>query len=115
MSRFLKSAGLAVVFAGALFLTACPSQTTISKINANPAKYQNKEVGIVGTVTDSYGLMGNGAYELDDGTGKIWVATTRGVPARGARVGASGRLHTGFSFGGRSFGTVLEEKDRRAK
>jgi hypothetical protein len=115
MNLIRKSVGLVLVCAIAVILTACPSQTTISKINANPAKYQNKEVGIVGTVTDSYGVMGSGTYEIDDGTGRIWVATTRGVPSRGARVGAVGKLHTGFSFGGRSFGTVLEEKDRRAK
>lgn len=115
MKVIRKTGYLAVVCAFTLLLTACPSRTTISKINADPAKYQNKEVGIVGTVTDSYGVMGNGAYELDDGTGKLWVATTRGVPARGSRIGASGRVHTGFSFGGRSFGTVLQETDRRAK
>jgi hypothetical protein len=115
MKVIRKTGYLAVVCAFTLFLTACPSRTTISKINADPAKYQNKDVGIVGTVTDSYGVMGNGAYEIDDGTGKLWVATTRGVPARGSRIGASGRIHTGFSFGGRSFGTVLQETDRRAK
>ena len=115
MKVIRKTGYLAAVCVVTLFLTACPSRTTISKINADPAKYQNKEVGIVGTVTDSYGVMGNGAYEIDDGTGKLWVATTRGVPARGARIGASGRVHTGFSFGGRSFGTVLQETDRRAK
>jgi hypothetical protein len=30
-------------------------------------------------------------------------------------VGAKGRVYTGFSFGGRSFGTVIEETDRRVK
>lgn len=106
---------LSVVLGVTLVLTACPSRTTVSKINADPAKYKNKEVSIVGTVTDSYGVLGNGAYEIDDGTGKLWVATTRGVPARGSRVGASGRVHTGFSFGGRSFGTVLQETNRRTQ
>ena len=104
------SAILAAVF----LFTACPQQTTISKINADPGRYRNKEVGIAGTVKDSYGVLGNGAYELDDGTGRIWVVTTRGGPSRGSRVGAKGKIYTGFSFGGRSFGTVLEEKDRRA-
>ena len=102
---------MAVVF----LLTACPSQTTISKINADPGRYRDKEVGIVGNVTDSYGVLGNGAYEIDDGTGRLWVVTKRGVPARGSRVGAKGRVYTGFNFGGRNFGTVLEETDRRAK
>ena len=65
---------------GALALTACPSKTTIAKINQNPSRYQNQQVGLIGTVTDSYGMLGNGIYELDDGTGRIWVMTTRGVP-----------------------------------
>jgi hypothetical protein len=104
-----------LLLTGVLLLTACPSQTTISRINADPGRYRDKEVGIVGTVTDSYGVLGNGAYEIDDGTGRLWVVTTRGVPSRGSRVGAKGRVYTGFSFGGRSFGTVLQETDRRAK
>jgi len=71
-----------VILAGALLLTACPQQETISRINADPGRYRNKEVGVVGTVTDSYGVLGNGAYEIDDGTGRIWVVTQRGVPSR---------------------------------
>jgi len=54
----------------------------ISKINADPARYRNKEVAIVGTVRDSYGALGNGAYEIDDGTGRLWVVTRRGIPSR---------------------------------
>ena len=111
-----KKAGFgSLILIGALLLTACPSQETISRINADPGRYRNKEVGIVGTVTDSYGVLGNGAYEIDDGTGRLWVVTTRGVPSRGSRVGTKGKVHTGFSFGGRSFGTVLQESDRRVK
>jgi hypothetical protein len=98
-----------------LFLTACPQQESISKINADPGRYSTKEVGIVGRVTDSYGVPGYGAYEIDDGTGRLWVVTTRGVPSRGSRVGTKGRIYSGITWGGRSFGTVLEETDRRAK
>jgi len=104
-----------VLIGGTLLLTACPSQTNIARINANPDRYRGKEVAIVGKVTDSYGVLGNGAYEIDDGTGRIWVATTRGVPARGARVGTKGYVHNGFTFGGHSFGTVVEETGRRTQ
>jgi len=110
-----KIAAGAIVLAAVLFLTACPSQTTISRINADPARYRNKEVAIVGTVTDSYGALGQGAYEVDDGTGRIWVVTRRGVPSRGARVGVKGRVYNGFNFGGRNYGTVIEETDRQFK
>ena len=110
-----KLGGTSLLLAVVFLFTACPSQTTISKINADPARYRDKEVAIVGTVRDSYGVLGNGAYEIDDGTGRLWVVTKRGVPSRGARVGAKGRVYTGFNFGGRNFGTVLEETDRRSK
>ena len=111
-----KQAGLgSLILIGALLLTACPKQETISRINADPGRYRNKEVGVVGTVTDSYGVLGNGAYEIDDGTGRLWVVTTRGVPSRGSRVGTKGKIYTGFSWSGRSFGTVLQETDRRVK
>ena len=111
-----KTVGLTFFLAVAVFiLTACPSQTTISRINADPAHYRNKEIGVAGRVTDSYGVLGQGAYEVDDGTGRLWVVTNRGVPSRGSQVGATGKVYTGFNFGGRSFGTVLEETDRRAR
>lgn len=114
--HLLKKIGAAsFVFAAVLLLTACPSQTTISKINADPARYRNKEVAIVGTVRDSYGALGQGAYEIDDGTGRLWVVTKRGVPSRGAHVGVKGHVYTGFNFGGRNYGTVIEETDRRVK
>jgi len=115
MHAIRQSAILLLIIGGALLLTACPSQTNIAKINADPGRYRNKEVGIIGRVTDSYGVMGNGAYEIDDGTGRIWVATRRGIPSRGSQVGTKGYVHNGFSFGGRSYGTVIEETDRRAK
>lgn len=114
--HFVKRLGLAVVLVAAVvLLTACPSQTSISKINADPARYRDKEVGIAGTVRDSYGALGQGAYEIDDGTGRLWVVTRRGVPSRGARIGVKGHVHTGFSFNGRNYGMVLEETDRATK
>ncbi|MGH9900654.1 MAG: hypothetical protein ACRD68_02325 [Pyrinomonadaceae bacterium] len=97
-------------------LTACPSRTNIAKINADPDRYRNKDVAIAGTVTDGYGVpFLGGAYELDDGTGKIWVVSRSGAPTRGAKVGAKGRIITGFTFRDRNFGTVLEESDRRSR
>ncbi len=115
MSLRIRAIGLAVVLAVTFFVTACPQRETISKINADPGKYSNKEVAVAGTVRDSYGLLNFGVYEIDDGTGRLMVVTRSGVPARGSKVGAKGRVYTGASYGGRSFGTVLEETERRAK
>jgi hypothetical protein len=107
---------LPALFAAVLGLAACPSQTNIGKITADPDRYMDKEVGIVGRVTDSYGVpFVGGAYELDDGTGKIWVVTQRGTPSKGSRVGVKGRVYTGATFRGRNFGTAIREEDRRVK
>ena len=109
-----KTAAFLVLLSAALLFTAC-EKTNIAKINADPDRYRGKQVGITGRVTDSYGVLGAGAYEIDDGTGRIWVATRRGVPSKGSRVGTKGYVHNGFSFAGRSFGTVMEETDRRTQ
>ncbi|HZH32095.1 MAG TPA: hypothetical protein VEY11_15115 [Pyrinomonadaceae bacterium] len=100
-----------------LLFTACPSRTNIGKILDNPDRFRDKEVGIAGTVEDGYSVpFVGGAYKLDDGTGEIWVVSKRGgAPRKGAQVGAKGRVLQGFSFGGRNFGTVIEETDRRSK
>jgi hypothetical protein len=108
---------LTLTLASVLLLTACPSQTTIGKINRDPDRYVNKDVAIIGNVTDSYGVtFVGGAYKVDDGTGSIWVASRGGnVPSKGARVGVRGRVLNGFSFGGRNFGTVIEESEHRTR
>jgi hypothetical protein len=107
---------LPVLLAAVLGLAACPSQTNIGKITADPDRYMDKEVGIAGRVTDSYGVpFVGGAYEIDDGTGRIWVITERGAPSRGARVGVKGRVYSGPTIKGRNVGIALREEDRRVK
>lgn len=98
-----------------LLLMGCPRRTTINQLTADPARYRNREVLIYGTVTNSFGALGQGVYELNDETGKIWVVTQRGVPGRGARVGAVGRFIEGFSWEGRNLGSALRETDRRVR
>lgn len=106
-------AGL-VLLAVTLLLTACPSRETIAKINADPGRYHDKEVAIVGTVTNSYGILDRGVYEVDDGTGRMWVATSRGVPSTGSRVGVKGFVYPTLNVGVRSFGVGMEETERRS-
>lgn len=109
-----------VLLAG-LLLIACPERTTIGDIEANPSRYQNKEVVIAGTVRDSYGInvpgtrIRGGAYKIDDGTGSIWILTDEGVPTNGAQVGVKGILANGINWHGRNYGLGIREKDRRFK
>lgn len=107
-----------VVLTG-MFAAACPERTSIADIEANPSRYQNKEVAIAGTVQDSYGVnipgtpIRGGAYKIDDGTGSIWILTEDGVPTKGAQVGVKGRVGSGVNWHGRNYGLGLYEKDRR--
>jgi hypothetical protein len=103
-------------------MISCPDRKSIGEIEANPGKYQNKEVVVAGIVKDSYGLsipgtnLGGGAYQIDDGTGSIWVLVTEGaVPQKGAEIGLKGRVGSGVSWKGRNYGLGIYEKDRRYK
>jgi hypothetical protein len=89
----------ALLCVGILLLTACAMRETIGEITADPGRYHNKDIAVAGTVTESYGVLGAGAYALDDGSGTLWVITQQGVPGRGARVDVKGRLQTGMSLG----------------
>ena len=118
LTKFFLSGALAAV---ALLTLACPDRTSIGDIEANPSKYQNKEVVIAGTVKDSYGInipltpMRGGAYKIDDGTGAIWVLTEEGVPTKGAQVGVKGIIGNGVNWHGKNYGLGIYEKDRRSQ
>ncbi|HEX6126508.1 MAG TPA: hypothetical protein VFZ23_14125 [Pyrinomonadaceae bacterium] len=107
-----------LVLAG-MFAAACPDRTSIADIEANPSRYQNKEVAIAGTVQDSYGInipgtpIRGGAYKISDGTGSIWILTEQGVPTKGAQIGVKGRVGSGINWHGRNYGLGLYEKDRK--
>ena len=114
---------LVIAVAGiTLFATGCPEQRSIADINRNPARYQDKEVVVVGRVTDSYGVgipgtnIGGGAYKIDDGTGSMWVLVTDGnVPNRGAEIGVKGRVGSGVNWEGRNYGLGIYEEQRKYK
>lgn len=88
--------GAVLVFA--LAMIGC-EQKSINEIRADPGRYANKEVSVVGKVTRSFSLLGKGAYEVDDGTGKLWILSEKGVPFQGARVAVKGTIRDGFNMG----------------
>ena len=107
-----------VVITG-LLAVGCPDRTSIRDIEANPSKYQNKEVVVAGTVKDSYGVnipgtkIRGGAYKIDDGTGSIWIVTEDAVPTKGTQVGVKGIIGSGVNWNGKNYGLGVYEKDRR--
>jgi hypothetical protein len=114
--RISVAAGLLIFCA---LLAACPERVSIADIENNPSRYRDKEVGIVGTVKDSYGVsvpgtpIRGGAYKIDDGTGSIWVVTDGSVPSKGVQIGVKGVVGSGVTWNGRNYGLGMYEKDRR--
>lgn len=112
-------AGIVVLLAGALLLAACPKRVSIAELQANPSKYNNKDIAVAGVVRDSYGVnipgtpIRGGAYKIDDGTGTLWIITEDVVPNKGAEIGVKGRIGSGVSWQGRNFGLGMLEKGRR--
>jgi hypothetical protein len=119
MSHRHRLLGLALAAAAALSAVACAS-TSIRQVLADPHKYAERDVALRGHVVRSVGLLGHGAFELDDGTGRIWVVSRRGIPREGARVRAEGRVKDVVDAGGIlplpkdvGSGLVLIEQERR--
>ena len=121
MKRFSTVLSFIFIAGITLFATGCPERVSIADIEANPSKYQNKEVAIAGTVRDSYGFsipgtnIGGGAYKIDDGTGSMWVITDGNVPSKGVEIGVKGQIGTGINYKGRNYGLGMWEKDRRLR
>lgn len=111
---------LSLIVLVGIFAAACPNRVSIADIEANPARYQDKEVAIAGVAETSYGVSipiirnaQGGIYKISDGTGSIWVITQRGVPTKGAQLGVKGKIQNGVSYNGKNYGLVLVEEDRR--
>ncbi|HEY7471421.1 MAG TPA: OB-fold nucleic acid binding domain-containing protein [Gemmatimonadota bacterium] len=103
------------VFLAVLSLAAACGRGTmrISELLDDPGRYDGERVRIEGQVTGfSFGALGHGAYQVDDGTGKLPVVSDTGAtPREGARVGIEGIFRSVFTFGDTS-GAVLMERDR---
>jgi hypothetical protein len=98
----------------ALALTGCPERIRIGDIQNDPGRYTNKEVTVAGRVVRSYGAAGAGVYEIDDGTGTLWVATEKyGVPSKDTYIGVTGRVVPGVTWAGRNYGNGMRETRRR--
>jgi hypothetical protein len=94
LNRYVVLMGIAL---WAIMMAGC-EQKSINQIKAEPTRYANHEVLVVGTVTRSASILGTGAYEVEDGTGKLWIVSKTGVPREGARVVVKGTIRDGFNL-----------------
>jgi hypothetical protein len=101
------------VFA-ALALSGCAT-TRIGRIQADPSRYRDKTVTVDGRVTNSFGALVAGFYEVEDETGKIYVISRSGVPSKGSQVSVRGTVMNGITVMGKSFGTAIQEHRHKVK
>jgi hypothetical protein len=104
-----------------LIMSGCEKKT-INDIRAEPDRYANQEIVLAGNVVQSYSVLGAGAYEIDDGTGKLWIVAKSGVPREGAKIVVKGKVRDGFNLGSLvklpemvKSGLVLIETTHRAR
>jgi hypothetical protein len=109
-----KLLSITIIAAAVTLLAACPVRESIARVHRDPGRFAGKEITIAGRVTNSFGAMGGGVFEVDDGTGTMRVFTDQfGMPGRNARVAVTGRIEQGFSFRGHSYALVLRETRHR--
>ena len=104
----------AATLAVALTLAAC-APVTIARINRDPSQFRNRTVHVDGTVVTSVGLLRTGGYQIDDGTGKIYVVSRSGVPSSGSQVSVTGRVMPGAEVLGQALGTAIVEESHSVK
>ncbi|HEY2924731.1 MAG TPA: hypothetical protein VGJ98_07165 [Candidatus Eisenbacteria bacterium] len=104
-----------ILFAATLlFIPGCKGTTPIKTLLDDPSQYDGESVKIAGAVTGSVGVLGTGAYQVDDGTGRLIVISKGGAPREGAQVGVKGVFRAAFTFQTET-AAVLMESERVTK
>jgi hypothetical protein len=110
----MRKSVLVLTILAALILSGCAT-TNIGRIKADPSRYRNKTVTVDGRVTNSFGALVAGFYEIEDETGKIYVISRSGVPSKGSRVSVRGAVMNGITVMGKSFGTAIQERSHKVR
>jgi hypothetical protein len=105
---------LQLICLSAILLAGC-GPVKIGRINADPSRFRNQTVHVNGTVLNSVGVLGTGGYQIDDGTGKIYVLSRSGVPSRGSQVEVTGRVTPGAEVLGQAVGVAIREESHKVR
>ncbi len=112
--RVVPSAPAAVLLAAILLSAACGLLATrISAIQESPDKYHGRTVSVAGTVAASHNMLFVKYYQVDDGTGRIWVVTQGALPKEGDRVRVRGTVNQAFAVGSAHLVVIVEEPPKR--
>jgi hypothetical protein len=96
-------------------MVGCASRTVhIKDLVSEPGDYDGHKVRVAGEVTEEKNVLSFGAYEIDDGTGQIWILTDRGTPDEGSRVDVEGEFQAESLIGSDKV-MAIEEEERVLK
>ena len=97
-----------------LFVSSCTKTTKTGDITTNSDQYNGKTVNISGYVGDTIwnALTSRGAYQVNDGSGNIWVVTSKDPPAKGVKISVTGTVSPAFTLDDKTLGTVVNETKR---
>ena len=99
------------VLATVALVLSCKGTTSIKTLLDDPSRYDGQTVRIAGDVQGSVGILGFGAYQLNDGTGTLPIVTqSGGAPRDGAKVGVEGTFRSAYTIGSQSVAVVVEER-----
>jgi hypothetical protein len=105
--------GLVAALLSLAALAGC-ERTKISDILAHPNRFSGYPVTIAGRVISTYGEEPTkGKYELDDGSGQLWVLSVKvELPQKGSLVAVTGFVDPEINLGTTTLPTVLQESSR---
>jgi len=109
----MRNKTLFISFILLMILAGCAARSRISDIRNTPRRFHDKVVTIGGVVenTVSIPLINVGVYQINDGSGKIWVKPKNTTPFKGDRITVTGKIKVGLTISGKNFGIILIESE----
>lgn len=92
-----------------LVISGCTGKIPIKTIVDDPERQNGKHVQIAGEVTKSPAIPGPESFEVDDGTGKIFVLSKEHkIPGEGTKVVVKGVFYAAISSPTQTFAAIVE-------
>ena len=97
-----------------LVISGCKGTTPIKTLVDDPGLNNGKRVQIAGEVTKSPAMPSSDSFEVDDGTGKVFVLSKEhGTPPVGTKVVVKGIFYAALSSKTQTFAAVVETEPRK--
>ena len=107
--RYGLLVGITCIFFG------CAGGVKIADIEAQPGKYNDKNVTVKGEVVQTFAVpfLSQSLVKIDDGTGQIWVKPYEKVPFKGEKISVDGTLKVGLTIANKNLGFIVIEKEKK--